>query len=84
MKERNKPTKSFIARSIEEIEKEAFNEGYEAGKRETIEKACRWMEWIRRCGSYYGSCIAKESIRDFKKVMESSEESVLDYIKLED
>lgn len=31
MKERNKPTKSFIARSIEEIEKEAFKKGYEAG-----------------------------------------------------
>lgn len=31
MKERNKPTKSFIAKSIEEIEKEAFKEGYEAG-----------------------------------------------------
>ena len=27
MKERNKPTKSFIERSIEEIEKEAFQEG---------------------------------------------------------
>ena len=27
MKERNKPTKSFVKRSIEEIEKEAFQEG---------------------------------------------------------
>ena len=36
MKERNKPTKSFIARSIEEIEKEAFNKGWEAG----FSKAC--------------------------------------------
>ena len=36
MKERNKPTKSFIERSIEEIEKEAFKEGYEAG----FAKAC--------------------------------------------
>ena len=44
MKERNKPTKSFIARSIEEIEKEAFKEGHEAGKKETIEKACEWIE----------------------------------------
>lgn len=36
MKERNKPTKSFIARCTEEIEKEAFKEGYEAG----FSKAC--------------------------------------------
>ena len=36
MKERNKPTKSFIARSIEEIEKEALKKGYEAG----FSKAC--------------------------------------------
>ena len=62
----------------------AFKEGVEVGRKEIIEKACKWMEWIRRCGSYYGTEIAKESIRDFRKVMESSEESVLDYIKLED
>ena len=37
MRERKKPTKSFIARSIEEIEKEAFKKGYEAGKQEMIE-----------------------------------------------
>ena len=36
MKERNKPTKSFIARSVDEIEKEAFKVGYEAG----FTKAC--------------------------------------------
>ena len=36
MKERKKPSKSFIARSIEEIEKEAFNKGWEAG----FAKAC--------------------------------------------
>lgn len=36
MKERKKPTKSFIARSVEEIENEAFNKGYEAG----FTKAC--------------------------------------------
>ena len=39
MKGRNKPTKSFIARSIEEIEKEAFNKGYEAG----FIKACEML-----------------------------------------
>ena len=39
MKERNKPTKSFIARSIEEIEKEAFKEGHEAG----FSKACEML-----------------------------------------
>ena len=38
-RERNKPTKSFIARSIEEIEKEAFNKGYEAG----FSKACELL-----------------------------------------
>ena len=43
MKERNKPTKSFIARSIEEIEKEAFKKGYEAGKQEMIDKAWDWF-----------------------------------------
>lgn len=37
MKERNKPTKSFIARSIEEIEKEAFKKGWEAGFVEACE-----------------------------------------------
>ena len=36
MKERKKPTKSFIARSVEEIEKEALKVGYEAG----FTKAC--------------------------------------------
>ena len=44
MKERKKPTKSFITRSIEEIEKEAFKKGYEAGKQEMIEKACEWIQ----------------------------------------
>ena len=39
MKERNKPTKSFIARSIEEIEKEALKKGYEAG----FAKACELL-----------------------------------------
>ena len=39
MKERNKPTKSFIERSIDEIEKEAFKEGYEAG----FAKACEML-----------------------------------------
>ena len=38
MKERNKPTKSFIAKSIEEIEKEAFKKGYEAGFTKACEK----------------------------------------------
>lgn len=38
MKERNKTTKSFIARSVEEIEKEAFNEGYKAGFTKACEK----------------------------------------------
>ena len=38
MKERNKPTKSFIARSIEEIEKEAFKKGCEAGRHAMIER----------------------------------------------
>ena len=38
MKERKKPTKSFITRSIEEIEKEAFKKGHEAGKQEMIER----------------------------------------------
>ena len=36
MRERKKPSQSFIARSIEEIEKEAFNKGWEAG----FVKAC--------------------------------------------
>lgn len=40
MKERNKPTKSFIARSIEEIEKETFKKGYEAG----FLKACEILQ----------------------------------------
>ena len=53
-------------------------------QKKMIDKACKWMEWIRQCGSYYGTNITKESIRDFRKTMESSEESVLDYIKLED
>ena len=44
MKERKKPTKSFITRSIEEIEKEAFKKGYEAGKQEMIEKACEYAQ----------------------------------------
>lgn len=39
MKERNKPTKSFIARCTEEIEKEAFKEGYEAG----FTKSCEML-----------------------------------------
>ena len=43
MKERKKNTKSFIARSIEEIEKEAFEKGCEAAKREMIEKATQWL-----------------------------------------
>lgn len=38
-RERNKPTKSFIARSIEGIEKEAFQVGYEAG----FTKACEML-----------------------------------------
>ena len=37
MKERNKPTKSFIEKSTEEIEKEAFKKGHEAG----FSKACK-------------------------------------------
>ena len=40
MRERKKPTKSFIARSIEEIEKEAFQKGYEAG----FVKACEMLQ----------------------------------------
>ena len=44
MKERNKPTKSFIARSIEEIEKEAFKKGYEAGRHAMIE----WLRELQR------------------------------------
>ena len=43
MKERKKHTKSFITRSIEEIEKEAFKKGHEAGKQEMIDKACEWL-----------------------------------------
>ena len=31
MRERKKPSQSFVARSIEEIEKEAFKKGWEAG-----------------------------------------------------
>ena len=31
MKERKKPAQSWIGKSIEEIEKEAFNKGWEAG-----------------------------------------------------
>ena len=40
MRERKKPTQSFIERSIEEIEKEAFKEGYEVG----FSKACEWLK----------------------------------------
>ena len=36
MKERKKPSQSWIGKSIEEIEKEAFNKGWEAG----LAKAC--------------------------------------------
>ena len=36
MKERKKPSQSWIEKSIEEIEKEAFNKGLEAG----FAKAC--------------------------------------------
>ena len=36
MKERKKPSQSWIGKSIEEIEKEAFNKGWEAG----FVKAC--------------------------------------------
>lgn len=36
MRERKKPSQSWIERSIEEIEKEAFNKGWEAG----FAKAC--------------------------------------------
>jgi hypothetical protein len=36
MRERKKPSQSWIGRSIEEIEKEAFNKGWEAG----FAKAC--------------------------------------------
>ena len=44
MRERKKPTKSFIARSIEEIEKEAFKKGYEAGRHAMIE----WLRELQR------------------------------------
>ena len=58
--------------------------GYEKGFHDAIDKACKWMEWIRRCGSFYDTYIAEDSIRDFRKTMECSDESILDYIKLEE
>ena len=76
MKERKKPTQSFIARSIEEIEKEAFEKGYEAGKQEMIEKACDWFEDIDFEIQYQysedGSTFfdGGKFIEDFRKAME--------------
>ena len=67
MKERNKPTKSFIARSIEEIEKEAFKKGYEAGKQEMIEKACEYAKSkydLDYCGN------VKDVLNYLKSIME--------------
>ena len=69
MKERNKPTKSFIARSIEEIEKEAFKEGCEAGKKETIEKAC---EWLFATTYDYLNEKEQEKVAEFVKAMEEN------------
>ena len=67
MKERNKPTKSFIARSIEEIEKEAFEKGCEAVKREMIEKATQWLfEHVYD----YTSADDQVKVESFRKAME--------------
>lgn len=49
---------------------EIFKVGVEYAKEKMIDKACEWMEWIRRCGSFYGTYIAEGSIRDFRKAME--------------
>ena len=38
MKERKKPAQSWIGKSIEEIEKEAFNKGQEAGFAKVCDK----------------------------------------------
>ena len=48
---------------------EIFKAGVEYAKEKMINKACEWMEWIRRCGSFYGTYISEESIRDFRKSM---------------
>ena len=48
MKERNKPPKSFIARSIEEIEKEAFKKGYEAGFAQACEITHDFAELVSK------------------------------------
>ena len=43
MRERKKPSQSWIERSIEEIEKEAFNKGLEAG----LSKACNKLSELK-------------------------------------
>ena len=40
MRERKKPFLSWIGKSIEEIEKEAFNKGLEAGFAKVCDKLC--------------------------------------------
>ena len=104
MKERKKPSQSWVTRSKYEIENadrllaeriekvkeirankllcqdsETFMDGYEAGKREMIEKACEWLKEYT-----YQDCLGvspivrlkvgfssvKELIEDFKKAME--------------
>ena len=69
MRERKKPTKSFITRSIEEIEKEAFKKGYEVGKKEMIEKA---ELWLLEKGRMYVICESDitDLIHDWRKAME--------------
>ena len=45
MRERKKPSQSWIGKSIEEIEKEAFNKGQEAG----FAKVCERLRELK-CG----------------------------------
>ena len=46
MKERKKPTQSWIGRSIEEIEKEAFEKGWEAGFADACEITHKFAEMV--------------------------------------
>ena len=48
MKERKKPTQSWIGRSIEEIEKEAFKKGWEAGFVDACEITHKFAEMVYR------------------------------------
>ena len=63
MKERKKPTKSFIERSLDEIEKEAFKKGYEAG----FTKACEMLHDFAK------------KVREMRKRQETVKRAMSDY-----